>query len=160
MYTWYIIIQIIILCALAYTHMCYERCKPWEMNRPHTYRGVWMKDTLVCNNSLSSIASKKMWQSVKLPLASRNILLLWWGPKSVHMLQSLNMVYFHFTQSLRAHEKLQGWDFVSQAMALGWFPRPLDFHGHGSWSLCKAVLNLPIGKWRCSEETYRIKFYF
>lgn len=47
--------------------------------------------------------------------------------------------HFHFTLSLRAHG-LQNQISISHGMAFEWFQRTLDFHGHSSWSMCKAVI--------------------
>lgn len=40
---------------------------------------------------------------------------------------------------LRAHH-LQNWIYGSHTTALGWFWRALDFHGQGSWTMCKVAL--------------------
>ena len=52
---------------------------------------------------------------------------------------SSNMVHFHFTQSLRAHQ-LQNWILVSMVQPLDSFQGPLDSHGQGSWSMWKVPL--------------------
>ena len=76
---------------------------------------------------------------IKLPLAPRNIILLWWVPKPEHMLGFLNMVLAHFTQCLRAHQ-LQNWISISHNSTFGWFQEPIDFHGHGFWLCLKQPL--------------------
>jgi hypothetical protein len=55
------------------------------------------------------------------------------------MLKSLDMVQFHFTLSLHAHS-LQDWISIPIVRPLDDSQEPLDFHGHGSWSMCKAAL--------------------
>ena len=40
----------------------------------------------------------------KLPLAPMNIILPWWGYELKFVLQSLNMVHFHFKLNLRPHQ--------------------------------------------------------
>ena len=56
------------------------------------------------------------------------------------MLLTLNMVHFHFTLSLRAR-LLQSWFLFPTVQPLFEYQGPLGFHGHGSWSMCKAALN-------------------
>ena len=53
----------------------------------------------------------------------------------MNVLQSLNMVHFHFKLGLRVHQ-LQIWISISQVMHLDDLQGPLDFNGHGSWSVC------------------------
>ena len=69
-----------------------------------------------------------------MPLALRNIILPWWIPELEHMLRSLNMVHFHLRITSRAHP-LQIDFLLSMVWPLDNFDGPLEFHGHGSWSL-------------------------
>ena len=99
--------------------------------------------------------------SIRLPWASNNITLSWWGPKPRHMLQSLNMVYFHFTLSLKTH-RLQYWVFFFLfpiVWSLGDIQGPLDFHGHGSWFVCKEALRSTI-MWILWREEQLFVFVF
>ena len=50
------------------------------------------------------------------------------------------MVHFHFTLSLRAR-LLQSWFLFPTVQPLFEYQGPLGFHGHGSWSMCKAALS-------------------
>jgi hypothetical protein len=56
------------------------------------------------------------------------------------MLQSLNMVHFHFTFKLE-NNSITKWISISQCEPLDDFKDPWIFHGRGSWSECKAATN-------------------
>jgi hypothetical protein len=57
------------------------------------------------------------------------------------MLRSLNMVHFHFTLSMWAYQLQVEFLFLT-VLPLEDFQGPLEFHGHGSWYVCKATLML------------------
>ena len=96
--------------------------------------GVLRGNTWIMFHNLLVIAlgsPKSWWFNAALPLALLNITLQSWpGPKQEHMLWSLNMVHFHFTLNLRAHQ-LRQWISISRG--------PLEFHGHGAWYVCKTT---------------------
>ena len=59
------------------------------------------------------------------------------------MIWSLDMVYLHFKKTLRTHWLWNKIFDIPRDNLLDDFQGPLDFHGHGSWSVCKAALSAP-----------------
>ena len=59
------------------------------------------------------------------------------------MLQSLNMVHFHLTLSLRAHELKFGISVFPTVWYVDDFQGGVDFHGHNLWYVCKSVPSIP-----------------
>ena len=73
-----------------------------------------------------------------LSLAPRNNILPWWGSECKHVLRPL---HFHSTLNSRAHQNKNIGVLFPVVRPLNEFLGPVDdFHGHGSWSVCKATL--------------------
>ena len=70
-----------------------------------------------------------MWQSIKLLVAPKNIILSSRGPKPKHMLRSLNKVHFHFTPNVRTHQLV----LFPMVQPVDDFQGPFNFQSHGSW---------------------------
>lgn len=58
---------------------------------------------------------------------------------SIKYFSFLNILHFHLTRSFMTYQ-LRTLDFWFPEDNL-WIQRPLEFHGHGSWSVCKAALS-------------------
>ena len=82
-----------------------------------------------------------LYQALKLPLALGNIILPLRELKPKNMLWSLNKVHFHFTLSMWAYQLQVEFLFLT-IQPFEDFQEPLEFHGHGSWYVCKATLML------------------
>lgn len=59
----------------------------------------------------------------------------------LNMLRSLNTVHFQFKLSLRSINYSTNWIPIATSRPLDKFEGPLDFHCHGSWSVCKVALS-------------------